>query len=595
MFLEKFRVKNYRGIKDITLDFNKGLNILIGENNSGKSSVIDALRLCLSYGNQKRETFVSIEDFYIDQLVLSDVLNDIEFHLNFKIEAEEEKAWFYDMLNTYENGTQDIQIHFRYYTTETNNIKKVRFKVWGGCNEGQQISNDELGLFYFVYLGALRNVENFLKPVRGNRLGQLYSNIKLKDNLEEDKLFKKELGKKVGTSINGDEDWTNLVQQGKGKINEHLKETCYIHKQQKVEIDFLPFDFFKLVDSLKIQIPIYSDEILNGDHSKQKFFDLDKNGLGYNNLIYTATVLGDLQQKKEVDKEIYAALLIEEPEAHLHPQLQSLFFNYLNKLNKDLNFQVFISSHSPTITAKANLNSILVLQNIENNIHCLSLDKSGLTTDNKKYLQKFLDVTKAQLFFSNGVILVEGISEALLLPIFSKMLGEEYDIEKAGIELININGVAFEHFANLFNNPDNSKNLQSRCSLITDDDRDNETDEISSRATNAKALEEDRLKVFLAKNTFEYELFITNNNKDILLEIFNEMHPRSMQRLVTDPNIEIFAQNFLSKVNSNQAKSELAHRLAIKLEDNIAIREQFVVPTYIKDAIKFVTKGELNV
>ncbi len=154
-----------------------------------------------------------------------------------------------------------------------------------------------------------------------------------------------------------------------------------------------------MVDNLKIQLPIYSDDLIGGDPSKQKHFELYQNGLGYNNLIYIATILGDLKQRKELQKETYVALLIEEPEAHLHPQLQNLFFNYLNKLDTEQGFHIFISSHSPTITAKSNLKSVIVLQNQEHKIQALSLIKSGLSDTNHKYLRKFLDVTKSQLFF----------------------------------------------------------------------------------------------------------------------------------------------------------------------------------------------------
>ncbi len=588
MYLEKFTIKNFRGIENITLNFNKGLNVLIGENNAGKTAIIDALRVCLSYGNQRREIYVSLSDFHIDKAAISEELNDIEFHLHFHIDIAAEVAWFNDLLSVAEDGTQDLQLHFRYYLAEND---RVKYKVWGGTNDGQAIAPEVLFLIYHVHLDALRDAEQYLRPVRGNRLGQLYANIQIDPDHETDQEKKRELAKKVRSAVDDDADWVGHVAKGKEKINEHLKETSFTDKQQHVDISFLPFDFNKLVDNLKIQTPIYSDELLGGDSSKQKHFELHQNGLGYNNLIYTATVLGDLKQRKVIQAETYAALLIEEPEAHLHPQLQNLFFNYLNKLDTEQGFQIFISSHSPTITAKADLKSVIVLQNQANKIHALSLTKSGLTGDNQKYLHKFLDVTKSQMFFSNGVILVEGISEALLIPTFSRIVGEEYDIDKAGIELVNLNGVAFSHFANLFNSEDESKNLITRCSLLTDDDTADEDDEITSRARIANELANKNLKVFLAERTFEFELFIAGN-KNILLEIFAEMHPVSAAKIVAVADIKIHAAAFLQKVISNKAKSELAHRLVVKLASDEAARNAFIVPTYIQNAIKYAVKGE---
>lgn len=583
MFLKKLKIKNYRCIKDAAIDFNKGVNILIGENNSGKTAVLDALRVCLSYGKQQRDIWVSSNNFHLDKNDPEAETGDVEFHLFFEIEDEVEVGIYNDFLSVSEDDTQELQIHFRYYIEERNGIKKVRYSVWGGDNEGQPITPNVLELIYFIHLDALRDTAQHLRPVRGNRLGELYSKLVTDEQRQET------LSGKVRNVLDGDEEWNTLIEQGKEKVNEHLKETTISGKEQNVEIDFLPFEFRRIVDNLRIQTPVYNEDILENE-DKQKYFELYQNGLGYNNLIYIATVLGDLKRQKELEKEAYIALLIEEPEAHLHPQLQNIFFNYLNKLN-EIGFQIFVSSHSPTITAKADLDSLIVLQEQENKITSLSIKRSNLDDINRKYLEKFLDVTKCQLFFANGVILVEGISEALLLPVFSEILGPDYSIEKKGIELVNLNGVAFEHFGRLFN-PDNAEiRLNCRCAILTDDDRTDDG-EISSRASKAKELENGLLKVQLAEKTFEIELFKAGNNEDILLEIFEEMHPTAAARIEEGASIDEHAQNFLEKVNSNKAKSELAHCLAIRLESDADLRDKFTVPDYIKDAIRWVVKGE---
>jgi len=587
MYLRTLHIKNFRAIKELTVDFNEGVNILIGENNSGKTAVIDALRVCYGYGSQWRNEYVKKSDFHIDKQKHTDEFPDIEFHLYFEIQEEIEAGWFIDLLSVNKDDEQELQLHFRYYIVEKRGIERVRYQVWGGDNKGQIITPDVLDLFYFVHLEALRDAVQYLRPIRGNRLGQLYS------NLVPDKDKRNELADKVRESLHDDKEWKVLIENGKTKVNEHLKETTIEGKQQKVNIDFLDFEFSRLVEYLRMQMPVYEEDILNVDENKQKFFQLFQNGLGYNNLIYTATVLGDLKRKRELEPETYIALLIEEPEAHLHPQLQNIFFNYLSGLN-NLGFQIFITSHSPTITAKAYLDSIIVLQTQDATIHSLSLKKSALTQHHKKYLHKFLDVTKSHLFFANGIIIVEGISEALLLSEFAKIVGKDYDLEKNGIELVNINGVAFSHFAHLFNSDEEKKRLQCRCAILTDDDRDDNEQE-APRATKAKELEKGLLKVELAERTFEYELFMAGNNKDILIEVFKEMHPRAADNIEEGANQQEHAKNFIEKVTANKAKSELAHQLSIKLQDEQETLDYFKVPLYIERAIKWVVKGEQDV
>ena len=140
-----------------------------------------------------------------------------------------------DLLSVGDGGKQELQLHFRYYIDERSAVKKVRYKVWGGDNEGESITPDVLDLIYFIHLDALRDAVRQLRPVRGNRLGELYSKIVTDEKRQE---F---LSGKVRNVLNSDTDWDTLIDQGKSKVNEHLKETTIAGKEQNVEIDFLPF------------------------------------------------------------------------------------------------------------------------------------------------------------------------------------------------------------------------------------------------------------------------------------------------------------------------------------------------------------------
>lgn len=423
----------------------------------------------------------------------------------------------------------------------------------------------------------------------------------------------------------------------------YLGQTSIDPSAQRIDIDFVSLEFKKIVEQLKVFLPfigaIRRDQLIKqlkepeGDGNewrkyfenpkeevlriKDEFsrlltaevyeneteqvvatllknsfrkFEVSQNGLGYNNLIFIATVLGDILERKRVEAEAYISLLIEEPEAHLHPQLQNTLFNYFRELQSK-NIQVFITSHSPTITAKTDIDSVIVMKRDANNINATTLRKLSLEEKNKKYLKRFLDVTKCQLFFANGIILVEGISEALLLPVFASLMGEEYMLDKKGIEVVNIGGVAFKPFADLLKSDNNAKKLDIRCAIVTDDDRNgvqNATDgEPSSRAQKAKDLEGGQLNVFLAKRNLEYELYSANEN--IVVRLYKDLHEST--HFSSSRDFETRWKDFSRKLRNNKDKAEFAQLLAEALQENQEDAKSFNIPNYLQDTIRWVIDG----
>jgi len=464
--------------------------------------------------------------------------------------------------------------------------KKVKRKIWGGEKEGRKVSPEIRLMLRNVYLSAIRNTNRDLRPIKGNIIGNLYSTIPIDDDAQKDKQKKNKLLEQIISFFNTDE-WNDFIFKGNKSILDHLDNLSYLteDKKQKVKIGLAPFEFNDFLENLIIQLPIYPESLIDEEHP-QRFFSITQNGLGYNNLIYTAAVLGDIKQRKFVVETEYNLLLIEEPEAHLHPQLQNTFFNYLKNLDENEERQIIVTSHSPTITSKTDLNLLTILQSFQNRIYSTQIDSLNLEEKNIKYLQKFLDVTKSQLFFSNGVILVEGISEALLVPIFSKILGDKYDIERNGIEVVNVNGTSFEHFAKLFNSENEKKRLNCNCSIITDDDKGKKGAE--ERLEKLESLMGGNLEICIGNSTFEYELFINNYENECLLEIIESLHSRTFSKIIDSSlTLEERGKILVKTISNSNNKSELAYLLSMKLEESENFCN-FNVPEYIFNAIKFV-------
>jgi len=148
--------------------------------------------------------------------------------------------------------------------------------------------------------------------------------------------------------------------------------------------------------------------------------------------------------------------------------------------------------------------------------------------------------------------------------------------------------VAFEPFARLFNPEAASKRINVRCAILTDDDRtdsDAGNAEISSRAQNATDLKAGLLAVFLARRTFEYELFLAN--EDLVLSTYRRLHPRTDFAFAGTPGER--AVQFATKVRDNRDKAVLAQNLANRIDSD---SPPLAVPDYIQKAIRWAAHAD---
>lgn len=173
----------------------------------------------------------------------------------------------------------------------------------------------------------------------------------------------------------------------------------------------------------------------------------------------------------------FKILCLEEPEAHLHPAMQYKLFKYLRNLDMEgsLNQQIFVTTHSSNISAVAGIDNMFMIEYdrtldipdcAQQSLKAHFEDIEGETTkaSAKTHLSKFLDVTRSDMLFANRVILVEGLAEKLLMPLFMEICNCSYEDEY--ISIVEIGGKHFEHFVELFN----GNNVHKKVLCITDRD-----------------------------------------------------------------------------------------------------------------------------
>lgn len=208
-------------------------------------------------------------------------------------------------------------------------------------------------------------------------------------------------------------------------------------------------------------------------------------GLGSNNLLFMACEL--LLLGKEPDG--LPLLLIEEPEAHLHPQRQLRLMEFLERASKprpqvrEQNqaqdqsqenepaqtrpVQVILTTHSPNLSSKIALENLVLIHG-----QCafsMAQGRTRLSVDDYRFLSRFLDVTKASLFFAKGLLIVEGDAEAILLPALARLLGR--DLTEHGVSIVNVGGVGLRRYAHIMQRADASEGvIQIPTACITDMD-----------------------------------------------------------------------------------------------------------------------------
>lgn len=649
MYLKYIQIVNFKNLKAARFEFAKGANTIIGENDSGKSNALTAIRILLDdnyYYNTKRlkETDFSyalgdwrghwiIISAFFDEISREDKSNEfcaeltpeqenIDFLKSYIRCADKEfgtvslfirpcRAKRTELAEAAQNGTFEAvrsQIKLSdyefYYTsrsqadfTDENVYKSIVGDICAGQyvnpeDDDQSVLGSKIDIMNVwqhistVFIDALRDVESELRKPK-NPIRQIIDTIE--GNIEETDID--DIKRKI-SELNQKISHIPQVSDIGSQVNQKLLEMIGAIYSPEIKLESrLKEDFATLARYLTIS------------PSNQK--DIDLLGLGHLNILYIAMKLVEFEVNR--NRELLNIMIIEEPEAHIHTHIQKTLFNNLQVTHTYT--QVVMSTHSTHLSEVSDIEKVNVMKKVDEQTSLVMKPTNGLDQFGadvleykgisfSKILSRYLDAKRSVLLFSKGVIMVEGDGEEILIPaLVKKVLGVSLD--EMGIGLINIGSVGFENVACIF---DESR-LQRKCSIVTDLDVVVDGAKKSSQvAMDRGASRREKLSrlfdanpyvsAFYAPHTLEVDFASEDNNKRFVCAIIKRAYKDAATKekhvLAVKSGTEAERYDSVMTVAKNIKKGWYATLLAEKIDAGATI------PMYILDAIAFVAKDILS-
>ncbi|SHI90283.1 Predicted ATP-dependent endonuclease of the OLD family, contains P-loop ATPase and TOPRIM domains [Hymenobacter daecheongensis DSM 21074] len=681
MYISKLQIVGFRNFKDSEVVFNDGVNVIIGHNNAGKTNLVKALSLVVDYKAQKR---LNIDDFYkhigLDDLKKEPPKISIQLTISQSISKPVNSddlvtvsSWLtklsppYEALLTYEFFLPEkdkstyiadlsavTDVYEAWSIIEHDFLRYYVYKIFGGDIKLQVTADGEsLQKFDFQFLDAIRDIERDMLTGKSSLLKEVldfFMDYDIKSDTSKDaatrnldvRAIKKEFSKKSSELY---QELQKRMDGGKNHILSYAKETGAAFGKAIPTFEGSISDV-EMFSALRLIVEYETGIKIPASH----------NGLGYNNLIYISLLLAKMQVNSDgnylgSNAKVFPLLVIEEPEAHLHPAMQYKFLKFL-KDNKDVDKkvrQVFVTSHSTQITSAVSLDEIICISNVEGLTQIGYPGKVFPNTkegqSSKAYVQRFLDATKSDMLFAQKIILVEGIAEQLLMSTLAKYCCKS--LEDNHVAVINVGGRFFDHFLYLFDK-NTPHTIHKTVACLTDRDpvrrkkpdgsymkcypyEMNEDVALYDYQQNASASiaaygAHPNIRFFsqdvVTGKTFEYDIVMYNPSLELLLteSVANSAEITQLMQLYASgdtvvnmlallrnsgeniriKNIAVLASSWndndkkiaiiASRLLNSVGKGQNAFELSQALEENFNAPTPFVfkVPKYVKEAINWV-------
>jgi putative ATP-dependent endonuclease of the OLD family len=431
----RIAVENFANFDSVEFETGESI-VIVGENKVGKTNLLRALRLVLDPSLPDRERQLGMEHFWDglgDKKLGAEVSIAVDF-TDFDDDNDLLAVLGDSLVDTDEPVVARLTYLYRPKASldgaAPESLADYEFLVFGGTDEDNLFTSSQRRELPMDYLFALRDAEGDLLNWRRSPLRPIIE--ELTQGLDD--TARAELQALINEAHVGLAE-RDEVSAAAEKVSQRLQEMVGPEHAVSLSLGVAPTNVDVLLRSLRLLI----DGGTRG---------MGEASLGTANLLFLTLKGLELDRAVEEGERSHTFLAIEEPEAHLHPHVQRLVYRHYLGGEALVNVTTILTTHSPHIASVSPLRSIVLLRDTsEGSTVITSAAEVALTEDEEDDLQRYIDVTRGELFFARGIIFVEGDAERFLVPAFAEALG--IDLDALGVTVCSVAGTNFAPYIKL--------------------------------------------------------------------------------------------------------------------------------------------------